>query len=63
MFGAAYHCLERTRRYETLPRRRTDRSQFDDEESTMAKTAKKKAAKTVKVKDLRAKKNPKGGTS
>jgi len=27
----------------------------------MAKTAKKKAAKTVKVKDLRAKKNPKGG--
>jgi hypothetical protein len=27
----------------------------------MAKTAKKKVAKTVKVKDLRAKKNPKGG--
>ena len=27
----------------------------------MAKTAKKKTAKTVQVKDLRAKKNPKGG--
>lgn len=27
----------------------------------MAKTAKKKTAKAVRVKDLRAKKNPKGG--